>query len=90
MYKKRFQDWYRKMPMYQFRNKETEEMEDHIVAHKKLVEFLEENPHLERVYMSPAITSETGSTLKKAGDGWNNLMKRIKSTSDEQSTIKIR
>lgn len=36
------------MPVYQFLNKETNEIEDHMMSYTKLDEFKEQNPHLER------------------------------------------
>lgn len=40
------------MPVYQFRNIETGDLEDHMMSYTKLEEFKEQNPHLER-YFSP-------------------------------------
>ena len=76
--------------MYMFRNKTTDETEEHVVSHKRLLEFLEENPHLERIYTSPAVVSGVGSALSKAGNGWNDLLKNIKKGSDSESTIKTK
>ena len=36
------------MPNYVFLNKETNELEEHIMSYKVLDEFKEQNPHLER------------------------------------------
>lgn len=40
------------MPVYQFRNIETDEIEEHMMSYTKLDEFKDENPHLER-YFAP-------------------------------------
>ena len=36
------------MPNYVFLNKETNELEEHVMSYKVLDEFKEQNPHLER------------------------------------------
>lgn len=36
------------MPVYQFKNLNTDEIEEHIMSYTKLDEFKEQNPHLER------------------------------------------
>jgi hypothetical protein len=36
------------MPTYEFLNKETNEIEEHVMSYKVLDAFKEENPHLER------------------------------------------
>jgi hypothetical protein len=38
------------MPVYQFLNKETNELEDHTMSYTKLDEFKEQNAHLERYF----------------------------------------
>lgn len=75
------------MPNYEFRNEETEEVETHMVTFADYDQFLLDNPHLKRVYSAPAFVTGSGSHAKKAGDGWNDLMKTIKKGSDSQSTI---
>jgi hypothetical protein len=38
------------MPNYVFLNKETNEIEEHVMSYKVLDEFKEQNPHLERYF----------------------------------------
>jgi hypothetical protein len=40
------------MPNYVFLNKETNELEEHLMSYKVLDEFKEQNPHLERYFSS--------------------------------------
>lgn len=49
------------MPVYQFRNIQTGDLEDHIMSYTKLEEFKEQNPHLERYF--------TPENLPVFGDG---------------------
>jgi hypothetical protein len=49
------------MPNYVFLNKETNELEEHVMSYKVLDKFKEQNPHLER-YFSP-------ENLPQFGDG---------------------
>lgn len=78
------------MPAYEFMNEETEEVETHFVSFKDYDQFVEDNPHLQRVYSAPAFISQSQSSQQKAGDGWNDLMKRVKSESGEGNTIKTK
>jgi hypothetical protein len=49
------------MPIYDFLNKDTNEIEEHSMSYKVLDEFKQQNPHLER-YFSP-------ETIPGLGDG---------------------
>lgn len=78
------------MPLYEFRNTETKEIESYMMSHSSIEKFLEEHPELERIFSSPSMVSQVGSNAKKAGDGWNDLLTRIKNNSDSQTTIKTK
>mgnify|MGYP001171828943 CR=1 FL=1 len=69
------------MPSYDFENKETGEVEEHILKISEYDQFLKDNPQLKRVYLSaPSIDYDGGkSILSKAGDGWKEVQDRIKS-----------
>ena len=49
------------MPAYVFKNKNTDEVEEHFMSYTKLDEFKEQNPHLERYF--------TPENLPGFGDG---------------------
>lgn len=49
------------MPSYVFKNKNTDEVEEHFMSYTKLDEFKEQNPHLERYF--------TPENLPGFGDG---------------------
>tara|TARA_B100001057_G_C22590095_1_gene848607 strand:- start:96 stop:344 length:249 start_codon:yes stop_codon:yes gene_type:complete len=69
------------MPSYDFENKETGEVEEHMMSYTKLDQFKQDNPHLKQVILSaPSIDYDGGtSVLKKAGDGWKEVQDKIKS-----------
>jgi hypothetical protein len=69
------------MPSYDFENKETGEVEEHIMKIAEYDQFLEDNPHLKRVYLTPLHIDHDGgkSVLSRAGDGWKEVQSRIKS-----------
>ncbi len=69
------------MPAYDFENKETGEVEEHIMKISEYDQFLEDNPQLKRVYLTPLnIDSDGGKTvLGRAGDGWKEVQDKIKS-----------
>lgn len=49
------------MPVYQFLNKDTNEIEEHSMSYKVLDQFKEDNPHLERYF--------SAENLPGLGDG---------------------
>lgn len=78
------------MARYEFRNKDTGEIIEHVVAYNDLPTFLESNPELERVYSAPNVSSNTKDNISRTSDGWNDLLKGIKKGSDDQNTIKTK
>lgn len=77
------------MPIYEFRNNETDEVTEVTLKISEYDDFLESNPHLSRYYSTvPAMVTGTTSALKTAGSGWNDHLKRIKSGSGRSNTIK--
>tara|TARA_B100001057_G_scaffold500761_1_gene617657 strand:+ start:2582 stop:2830 length:249 start_codon:yes stop_codon:yes gene_type:complete len=69
------------MPSYDFENKETGEIEEHMMSYTKLDQFKIDNPHLKQVILSaPSIDYDGGkSVLDRAGNGWKEVQDRIKS-----------
>lgn len=51
------------MPVYQFRNIETGEVEEHLMSYTKLDSFKDENPHLER-YFTPDTLPGLGDSMR--------------------------
>lgn len=75
------------MPVYQFLNKDTNEVEEHMMSYTKLDEFKEENPHLERYFAPehlPVLGDSMRMSLPKYGQGdpafEHNVIQRIKET----------
>jgi len=77
------------MPIYDFKNKETDEVIEVNVKIADYDNFLKDNPHLTRHFTStPALVSAGKSTLSTAGDGWKDHLNRIKKGSGRGNTIK--
>ena len=75
------------MPVYEFLNKETNELEDHIMSYTKLDEFKEQNPHLERYFGAenlPVLGDSMRMSLPKYSQGdpafEHGVIDRIKET----------
>ena len=51
------------MPSYEFLNKNTGELEEHLMSYTKLDEFKEQNPHLER-YFAPENLPVLGDSMR--------------------------
>jgi hypothetical protein len=68
------------MPLYEFYNKETEQIEDHLVRIANLDEFVKANPHLEKRVSAVALVSGVqGIGRMKNDSGWRDNMQRIAS-----------
>jgi DNA polymerase III gamma/tau subunit len=69
------------MPLYDFKNIETDELEEHMVKISEYDQFLLDNTHLQRVYTKVASVSSDGGrdVLSRAGDGWKEVQDKIRS-----------
>jgi len=68
------------MPIYTFRNKETNEEFDENMMMSELDAYLENNPHIEQIITyGTKIVHERGTNLK-VDDGFRETMSRIKET----------
>ena len=76
------------MPLYDFKNKETDEVEEHLCLISDVEQFLIDNPHLERMISAPNLISNTGTILSKTSSDWRDLQKRIKKNSGRNNTIR--
>ena len=68
------------MPTYEFLNKKTGKLEEHMMSIKAYSTFKESNPHLERYYgEAPSFSySGTGDVLgKKTDNTWKEVMAKI-------------
>lgn len=64
------------MPLYDFKDTVTGEIETKLMSMSSREEFLEQNPHIKQVITSaPALVSGTSTTNKDAG--WNENLSRI-------------
>ena len=77
------------MPTYVFRNKETEEIEEHQMRVAELDDFKANNPHLVIQLQAMNMVSDTKSTLTRAGSEWQDHLKRMKKGSGRGNTIKV-
>jgi len=67
------------MPIYDFLNNETGEVEEHMFSYTKLDQFKEDNPHLKQVILStPAIVGGTGDRAR-VDDGFKEVLNKISS-----------
>jgi hypothetical protein len=79
------------MPNYNFRHRETGETQEVFLRISELDAWKEDNPDWESYFPSgsaPAMVSQSKSTLSQAGDGWKDLLNRVKEGSGQNNTIK--
>lgn len=68
------------MPTYEFVNKETGKIEEHIMSISAYDSFKSENPHLERYYSDAPLFSYSGTgdmAGKKTDNTWKEVMHKI-------------
>ena len=66
------------MPTYDFKDKETGEIQELFMKISEKEQFLKDNPNLEQVISAPnMITRRDGDVLKKAGAGWNEVLQKV-------------
>lgn len=66
------------MPTYEFRNKQTGEVTEHVMRIADLDAFKEANPHLERaITQAPAFTGDHISAVKKYDTGFKEVLQKI-------------
>lgn len=77
------------MPLYDFRNIDTDEITEAVVSIANYDQYLIDNPHLVRTFTkAPMLVSGSKSALSMAGSGHRELLQRIKDGSGEGNTIK--
>jgi len=77
------------MPLYEFRNTETDELVEQFMKISEYDQFNIDNPQLVRTFTkAPALVSGTKSALTMAGSGWSEHLGRIKKGAGEGNTIK--
>jgi|AACY02.1.fsa_nt_gi hypothetical protein len=77
------------MPIYEFKDNETNEVHDVMLKISEYDQYLNDNPNMKRVYtVAPALTSGHKSARQIAGSDWNDHLKRIKAGAGKNNTIK--
>lgn len=66
------------MPLYDFYNEKTEEMETHSMSISALDQFKKDNPHLsQRILKAPSLARDSGMIQGKMDEGWKENLTRI-------------
>lgn len=63
------------MPLYQFRDTETEEVFSEMMSYNDKLQFLEDNPHIKSVLGAPAIIGGVGGV--RNDDGFKEVLSKI-------------
>lgn len=77
------------MPTYTMRNRKTDETVDMVLSLSEREKFLEENPDWEQCLSAPKTVTTTISTLRRAGDGFKDVLREIKKKSGRDNTINL-
>ena len=74
------------MPLYNLRNKETQEVTEKFLSISAMELFLQEHPEFEQYHSGSALIV-TGVDGKKPDQGFRDVLKQIKRRSGEMTTI---
>lgn len=78
------------MPIYDFKHKQTDEVQTVILSFSAYDEFKANNPDWERYYppgSAPGLVSQAKSTLSMAGKDWQSHLGEIKKGAGKNNTI---
>jgi hypothetical protein len=76
------------MPTYTFKNINTGEITEKFMKISARDIYLEDNANLEGyITSSPYLVQELGGVLSKTSDGWNDVLRKIKSGSGQGNSI---
>lgn len=65
------------MPLYEFRNTETEEVFDRFMSISSREEYLKENPHIIPVLAAPPMMDPVAAGVRKPDQGFKEVLQRI-------------
>lgn len=77
------------MPVYTIRNNDTEEYTEVTMSYAQFKEFLQGNPEYSQVFKMPATVSGRMSTHRMAGEGWQDVLKKVKKASGKDNKINV-
>lgn len=77
------------MPVYTIRNNDTEEYTEVTMSYVQFKEFLQGNPEYSQVFKMPATVSGRMSTHRMAGEGWQDVLKKVKKASGKDAKINV-
>lgn len=81
----------KKMPVYSFRNKETNEETEVFLKIAELDQYKEDNPQLQQfISKPPASVGMVKDMYSRVPDGFNDVVKQIKKGSGMRNTIKTK
>lgn len=77
------------MPIYEFKNNETDEVTEVMIKISEYDGYLKDNPHLSRCFTkAPGLTSGVKSALTMAGADWQEHLGNIKKGAGKDNNIK--
>lgn len=77
------------MPVYTIRNNSTEEYVEVNMPYEDFKEFLQGNPEFTQVFKMPATVTGRMSTHRMAGEGWQDVLKKVKKASGKDAKINV-
>jgi hypothetical protein len=77
------------MPVYTIRNNSTEEYVEVNMPYEDFKEFLQGNPEFTQVFKMPATVSGRMSTHRMAGEGWQDVLKKVKKGSGKDNSVNV-
>lgn len=74
------------MPTYTMKNKSTGQVQEMVLSLSEREELLSEG-EWEQLLSTPKLVSSVHGTLRQAGDGWKEVLNKVKSGSGKNNTV---
>jgi hypothetical protein len=77
------------MPVYTVKNLSNDEYAEVNMPYDEFKKLLEDNEHLKQVFKMPATVSSSMAAHRRAGSGWQDVLKNIKKNSGKNNSINV-
>ena len=77
------------MPVYTVKDTSNDEYTEVNMSYEAFKEYLKENANLQQVFKMPATVSGSISAHRRAGEGWQDVLKNIKKNSGKKNSINV-
>ena len=77
------------MPVYTVKDTSNDEYTEVNMSYEAFKEYMKENTNLQQVFKMPATVSGSISAHRRAGEGWQDILKKVKKASGKDNTVNV-